>query len=109
MAEEETQKLIDEFQNYQQQLQSLLIQKENLKLNEMEIEKALEELNSTQQKTAYKITGSIMISKPVEEIKKELQETKETVGVRLKSLEKMEERINNKLKELQEKLQTVMK
>ncbi len=109
MTEEETQKMVNEFQAYQQQLQSLLIQKENLKLSEMEIDKATEELNSTQQKTAYKITGSIMINKSVEELKKELQENKEAVGVRLKSLEKTEEKINNKLKELQEKLEKVMK
>lgn len=109
MAEEETQKLVEEFQAYQQQLQSLLIQKESLKLQNIEIDNALEELNATQQKNAYKITGSIMISKPVEELKKELQEMKETVGIRIKSLEKNEEKLNNKLQELQEKLQSVMK
>lgn len=106
---EETKNLINQFQNYQQQLQSILIQKESLKLQNIEIERALEELNSTNQKTAYKITGQIMINKPVDELKKELNETKENIDLRIKSLEKTEERVNNKLKELQSKLKEVIK
>ena len=106
---DETQNMIEEFQAYQQQLQSLLIQKESFKLQTMEIEKALEELSATKEKAAYKITGGIMVSKPVEELKKELQDTKETVEVRMKSFDKTEEKLNNKLKELQEKLQVMMK
>src|SRR2546428_9591085 len=109
MVEEDTQEMVEEFQAYQQQLQSLLIQKESLKLQVIEIDKALEELNTTQQKTAYKITGSIMVSKSIDHLKKELQDTNEIVAVQIKSLEKSEERLNNKLKELQEKLQPVMK
>ncbi len=106
---DETKNMVMQFQTYQQQLQSILIQKESMKLQDLEIQKALEELNATKQKTAYKITGSIMINKPVEEIKKELDENKELVGVRIKSLEKTEEKLNDKLKELQTKLKEVMK
>lgn len=110
MAEgEDAKNLIAQFQNYQQQLQSILIQKESLKIQNMEIERAMEELNATSQKTAYKITGQVMVSKSVEELKKELNETKENVDLRIKSLEKNEERVNNKLKDLQEKIKEVMK
>jgi len=93
----------EQFQFYQQQLQSVLIQKESLKLQTVEIERALEELEKTNQKNAYKIIGGLMISKPVEELRKELRETKEDADVRIKSLEKTEERITSKLKELQTK------
>lgn len=106
---EETKNLINQFQGYQQQLQSVLIQKESLKLQNIEIERAMEELNSTNQKTAYKITGQIMINRPVDELKNELNETKENIDLRIKSLEKTEERVNNKLKELQTKLKEVIK
>ncbi len=106
---EETKNLIVQFQNYQQQLQSILIQKESLKMQNLEIDRAMEELNSTNQKNAYKIAGQIMISKTVEELKKELNETKENIDVRVKSLEKSEERINNKLKDLQTRLKEVIK
>lgn len=109
MDEEEKRNLISQFQTYQQQLQNILIQKESLKLQNLEIERALEELNATKQKTAYKITGQIMVSKPVEELMKELNEIKENIDVRVKSLEKSEESVNSKLKGLQSKLKDVMK
>lgn len=101
--------LVGEFQNYQQDLQNVVIQKESLKLQSMEVAKAMDELQKTTQKTAYKITGNVMVSKPVEEIKKDLEEIKESIDLKIKSLERNEERINNKLKELQTKLKEVMK
>lgn len=112
MAEEfseETKNLIIQFQTYQQQLQNWMIQKESLKLQTLEVERALEELNKTKQANAYKITGQIMISKPVEELKKELNETKENIDIRIKGLEKTEGRIEEKLKDLQTKLKEVIK
>ena len=107
--QDETRNLISQFQISQQQMQSILIQKESLKLQGLEIERALEELKSTKEKTAYKISGQIMISKPVEELKKELKETKENIDIRIGSLEKSEGRISDKLKELQNKLKEVIK
>lgn len=109
MSEESTEDLISQFQSFQQQLQTIIIQKESLKLQNIEIERSVEELDKTGQKTAYKISGQIMINKPVEELKKELEETKENIGLKVKSLEKTEERINNKLKELQSKLKERIK
>lgn len=96
----------EEFQFYQQQLQTILIQKESLKLQVAEIEGALEELGKTEQQQAFKIVGNVMVKKNVEELKKELQETKEEAELRIKSLEKTEERIMNKLKELQSSLKS---
>lgn len=105
---EKKEDLIVQFQSYQQQLQNVLIQKENMKLQSMEIERALEELNSTKEKNAYKITGTIMLSKPVEELNKELNETKENIDIRIKSLEKTEEKFSSKLREMQGKLKEVI-
>src|SRR3990170_5169001 len=107
MADEfskETENLIVQFQNYQQQMQNILIQKESLKLQLLEVERALEELDKAKQTTAYKITGQIMVSKPVEELKKELSEMKENVDIRIQSLEKTESRVNERLTDLQTKL-----
>jgi prefoldin beta subunit len=101
--------MIAEFQNHQQELQNVVIQKESFKLQSLEITNALEELQKTNQKSVFKITGNIMISKPIEEIKKDLEEAKESIDLKIKSLEKNEERISNKLKELQSKLKEVMK
>jgi len=98
---EEKEKVLNELRIYQQQLQSLTIQKESLKLRKIEIENALEELKNTKQNSAYKISGNIMILKPIEELKKELEGEVSEIDLRLKSLEQAEEKIVNKLKELQ--------
>ena len=45
----------------------------------------------------------------LEELKKELGETKEAVEVRIKSLGKTEERINSRLKDIQDKLKEVIR
>lgn len=102
--EKEKRELFEQFQNFQKQLQTLIIQKESLRLQTIEIENALKELNTTKQKEAFKITGNIMVKKSVDELKKELEERKENISIRIKSLEKTEERISNKIKELQNKL-----
>lgn len=111
----EAQELFGRFQVLQQQLQNVLVQKESLRLQSMDIDGALKELGklsksgSTKQKSAYKITGPIMISKPVGELIKELKDSKEAIDVRIKSLEKMETNLNSQLKELQEKLKKFVK
>ncbi len=102
--DEKTKNLIAQFQAYQQQLQTILIQKESLRLQNLEIEKALEELEKTKEKKAFKIAGQIMVLKSVEELKKELKELKENTELRIKSLEKSEERISEKLKNLQKEI-----
>ena len=94
MEKQEAENLVSDFQSYQQQMQSLLIQKESFRLQTAEIDKAVEELNASNQKTAYKITGGIMVSKSVEDLKKELGGTKEAIEIRMKSMEKTEERIS---------------
>lgn len=109
MNEEQTREMVGQFQTYQQQLQAVLIQKETMQLQLMEISKALEELDSSKNEKAYKITGQIMVSKPVEELKKELGDTKEAIEVRVQSLEKTEEKITGKLKEMETELRKLVK
>jgi prefoldin beta subunit len=106
---QDAQNLVEQFQAYQQQLQNVLIQKEGLKLQALEVDRALDELSKTKQTSAYKISGQIMISKSVEDLKKELEETKENLSIRLGSMDKTEIRVGDKLKELQDKLKDVMK
>lgn len=106
---EDANTLVARFQITQQQLQNILLQKETLNINKMELERAAEELEKTSDKTAYKITGNIMVSKPVEELKKDLESTKEAIEIRIKSLEKTEKRFSDQLKDLQEKLKKIIK
>ena len=100
--------LVAQFQIMQQQLQNVLIQKESLRFSVLEIDRAVEELEKSKDKIAYKITGPIMVSKSVEDIKKDLKDTREALNVRIESLEKIEKRLADKLTELQEKLKKIL-
>ena len=94
----EKENILQQFQTYQQQLQAVMIQKETLKVQQMEIENALEELKEAKG-DAYKIVGSIMVKKPVEQIRNELEAKKNNLEVRIKMLEKTENKLTEKLKE----------
>lgn len=109
MADTDNSQLVQQFQMYQQQYQTILVQKEQMRLQELEIDKALEELKSTKDGKAYKITGPIMVKKDAEDLKKELEEKKEDMDVRVKTLNKAEERIKSKLKEMEEDVKKMVK
>jgi len=103
-------KIVEQFQLYQQQYQTILFQKEQIRLQQLEIEKALEELEqSKSMDKAYKISGPIMIKKDVEDLKTELKEKKEDMDLRLKTLTKAEERVMKKLQEIRDEIGKLIK
>jgi len=89
----------------QQQYQALIVEIETLKLKNKEIEEVLEELNKSNKNEAYKLVGNVLIKKSKEEILKELNDEKEIIEVRLKSLEKNKQKIEEKLKEFKKLLE----
>ena len=107
MAGEEM-NLINQYQFLQQQLQAISIQKEDSKLELIENEKALEEIKNSNVKEVYKIVGQIMIKKDVEEAKKEIEEKINDLELRLSAFEKTEQKINDKIKELEPKIQKLL-
>jgi prefoldin beta subunit len=100
--------LINQYQFLQQQLQAISIQKEDSKLELIENEKALEEIKNSNVKEVYKIVGQIMIKKDVEEAKKEIEEKINDLELRLSAFEKTEQKINDKIKELEPKIQKLL-
>ena len=82
----------------QQQLQNILLQKESLKLQQMEIEHTLKELQKVKEDFAYKIVGNVMIKKSKDEIEKSLNEGLENIKIRIESLEKIEKKLTDKIK-----------
>lgn len=105
---EEDKKLINQYQSYQQQFQAILIQKESIRAQQLETETALEDLETCKDEYAYKISGPIMIKKTVADIKKELEEKKENFDLRIKTLEKAEARVKEKLNETEPKLKKIL-
>jgi prefoldin beta subunit len=105
----EAQQILVELQTFQQQMQTVLIQKESLNIQNMEIGKALEELGKTEHDDVYKTVGPILIKSTKKDLIQQLGDKKETLDIRLKSLQKQETRLKEKMKESQEKFEEMMK
>jgi len=103
----DTEQKIAQLQLYEQSLQNILMQKQQFQSQSLEIESALKELETT--KEAYKIVGNIMVASKKEDLKKDLQSKKETMALRIKTLEKQEKQIRDKAKKLQEEVSKKIK
>jgi len=68
----------------------------------MEIESALKELKNSEE--AYKIIGNIMVSSKKPDLEKDLTSKKETLELRIKMLEKQEEKIKEKADKIQKEV-----
>ncbi len=94
---------IQELQLQSQQLQNILVQKQNLMLQTREIEKALEELKNHED-DVYKSLGPVVVKAKKEDIVNELEENKEDIDLKIKTLEKQEKRIKDRAKEIQDNM-----
>ncbi len=101
---------ISQYQQLQQQIQVLSSQRYQLEAQSKEVSKAVEELNGLQPDAAiYKNVGSLMIrAKDRDTILKDLTEQKETLDVRVKSLEKQEKHLRERYQSLQDELSRVL-
>ena len=97
-------------QQTQQNLQSLMAQKQQLELEKAETDKALEELKKVKpDDTVYKHAGSILIKSNQTDLISELEERKELAKTRSTVLEKQELRIKESLKEQEAKINEMIK
>jgi prefoldin beta subunit len=98
------------FNQLQQNLQAVQIQKQQLEIEISEIDKALEELKKLgENDTVYKITGPILVKINKDTVLKELEEKKELANTRSIVLTKQENRIKESLKEAQGKLDEMLR
>lgn len=98
------------YQQIQQNLQSVLSQKQQIETEQAETEKALEELKKAgDEDTVYKHAGSILIKSTKKSLIDELEERKELSNTRSTVLAKQENRLRENLKELETKLNEMMK
>lgn len=109
MAEipEDTQEKIRQLQMIEQALQQLMLQKQTFQLQLMELESALKELEGAGE--AYKIIGNIMVLTKSDELEKELKEKKETLELRISSLEKQEAKTRERAASLQKDILSAIK
>jgi prefoldin beta subunit len=105
-AKKDLQEKINKLSMMEHSLQSFLGQKQTFQAQLMEIESALTELDKTDK--AYKIVGNVMVASDKEELKKDLQQKKETAELRIKTIEKQEEKMREKTAELQSEVMKEM-
>jgi prefoldin beta subunit len=101
---------VSRLQQLQQNLQAIMMQKQQLEVEAVETERALEELKKVGPEDAvYKAAGSVMVKAKKDDLIKELEEKKELVGTRVKVLEKQETRVKDNLKEVEAKINEMIR
>ncbi len=97
---------INQYQQLQQQIQVLASQRYQLEAQLKEVVRAEDELKDLQPDAPiYKNLGSLMVrAKDRESIVKELSEQKETLDIRVKTVERQEKHLRERYQSLQEEL-----
>ena len=101
---------ISRLQQLQQNLQAIMMQKQQIELEIVETERALEELSkTTTSDSIYKAAGPLLIKSDKDIIEKDLNEKKELANTRVMVLGKQELRVKENLKEVENKINQMLK
>jgi prefoldin beta subunit len=101
---------VSRLQQLQQNLQAIMMQKQQLEVETVETDRALEELKKAGPDDAvYKNAGSVLIKSKKEEVTKELEEKKELANTRVMVLGKQEARVKENLKEVENKINEMIR
>lgn len=103
MPTEQDKNLFLQAQAYQQQMQGVLMQKEALNLQLIELKKAIDELEKSAEADVYKIAGTVIIKAPKAAVKKELSEKREGMEAMVRTLEANEKKLKGKITGLKDK------
>lgn len=113
MAEipQKLQNQIAQYQQLQQQLQLVMAQRNQYSLQLEEVERAIDELGKARAETpVYRNVGSLLIKvEKLDELKKELAESKDTLGIKVKSMERQENHLKERFNALRTELQSALK
>ncbi|MBD3205272.1 prefoldin subunit beta [Candidatus Bathyarchaeota archaeon] len=100
------QERIQRLQQLQNTMQQLLTQKQRIEMEITESSKALETLAETDDDSrVYKSVGAVLVERPKDAIVKELEERKEFLEMRMKVIQKQEDKTKERLSEIQANLQ----
>ena len=101
---------ISRLQQLQQNLQAIMMQKQQIELEIVETDRALEELGkTTTADSIYKAAGPLLIKSEKDTVEKELSEKKELANTRVMVLGKQESRVKENLKEVENKINQMLK
>ena len=100
---------INMLQQLQQQLQTVVNQKNQYELAAQEARRAAEELGDAPDNAAvYMTIGTIVVEKPRDQVIEKLKEKTETFEVRIKSIERQEKALQEKFEKLQAQVRQVL-
>lgn len=102
----EAEQLLMQFQFQNQQLENLLVQKQSLAFQKIEIDNAMKEMETESE--FYKIVGPIIVKKDKETLKAELMDKKDEIELMLKTIERNEKKIRDMVEKSREKLQQIL-
>jgi prefoldin beta subunit len=102
MVDKESEEKIMQLQLLEQNIQNFLMQKQQFQVQLSEVDSALENLKGATK--SYKIIANIMVDAKKEELESELKQKKEVLELRIKNLEKQEEKIREKSQKLQKEV-----
>lgn len=105
MDQQELQQSLVEFERGRNQLSSLSAQKQQIQVQQEGLTQAIEELTKTKETKVFKAVGSVLLAKDVVDVKKELEDQKESMDLRLKTVTKQESLLVDKLNKLKTKLE----
>jgi prefoldin beta subunit len=100
---------INQFQTLQNQLQAVMMQKQQMTLQSADIDSALTALEKAGKPKVYEAVGPILIETTKEDSEKKLKENKELMTTRVVMLEKQEKKLTEKLKELSTEIQSELR
>lgn len=101
---------LSRLQQLQQNLQAILMQKQQIEVESIETTKALEELMKLgEEDVVYKSAGPLLIKTKKNDALKELEEKKELSNTRLMVLGKQEARVKENLKEVENKINEMIR
>jgi prefoldin beta subunit len=94
---------IQEMQILEQNLQNILLQKQAFQMELSETESALNEIERAGE-DVFKIIGQLMIKTDKSKVKDELLNKKKIIDIRVKTLQKQEVALSNKIEEIREEI-----
>lgn len=106
MVQNDTQSKINDLQLFEQNLQNISTQKQQFQSQLFEIDSALSEIKSSTD--SYKIIGNVMVKTDSKKLSIDLNEKKEMMSVRIKTLEKQEKTLSEKAIQLQKEVMAEM-
>jgi prefoldin beta subunit len=101
---------VSRLQQLQQNLQAIMMQKQQVELEVVESDRALEELKKIEQDNmVYKSAGPLLIKANREDVLKELEEKRDLLNTRTMVLGKQETRVKENLKEVENKINQMIR